>query len=246
MCCSFNCNCSQNRCNHNVYIRGPQGPTGATGARGPIGPQGPQGPIGPTGATGATGATGPIGPQGPVGPIGPTGATGATGATGPIGPQGPIGPTGATGPIGPQGPAGATGATGPIGPQGPAGTGDAIYANANAVTVASGTIFPLALNSVTPDSTMSVSDNAVNVSEAGYYLVSYSVSSSTDGNQFVATLYLNGAPVADENIIPADDASTSSKTILLSIPAGSTLALYNTSANEATLSSASLTLLKLT
>ena len=216
MCCSFNCNCSQNRCNHNVYIRGPQGPTGATGARGPIGPQGPQGPIG------------------------------LTGATGPIGPQGPAGATGATGPIGPQGPAGATGATGPIGPQGPAGTGDAIYANANAVTVASGTIFPLALNSVTPDSTMSVSGNAVNVSEAGYYLVSYSVSSSTDGNQFVATLYLNGAPVADENIIPADDASTSSKTILLSIPAGSTLALYNTSANEATLSSASLTLLKLT
>ena len=210
MCCSFNCNCSQNRCNHNVYIRGPQGPTGATGARGPIGPQGPVGPIGPTGATGATGATGPIGPQGPVGATGP---------------QGPVGPTG---------------------PQGPAGTGDAIYANANAVTVASGTIFPLALDSVTPDSTMSVSDNAVNVSEAGYYLVSYSVSSSTGGNQFVATLYLNGAPVADENIIPADDASTSSKTILLSIPAGSTLALYNTSANEATLSGASLTLLKLT
>lgn len=234
MCCSFNCNCSQNRCNHNVYIRGPQGPTGATGARGPIGPQGPQGPIG------LTGATGPIGPQGPAG---------ATGATGPIGPQGPAGATGATGPIGPQGPVGATGPQGPVGPtgpQGPAGTGDAIYANANAVTVASGTIFPLALNSVTPDSTMSVSDNAVNVSEAGYYLVSYSVSSSTGGNQFVATLYLNGAPVADENIIPADDASTSSKTILLSIPAGSTLALYNTSANEATLSSASLTLLKLT
>ena len=222
MCCSFNCNCSQNRCNHNVYIRGPQGPTGATGARGPIGPQGPVGPIGPTGATGATG---PIGPQGPQGPIGLTGATGPQGPVGATGPQGPVGPTG---------------------PQGPAGTGDAIYANANAVTVASGTIFPLALDSVTPDSTMSVSDNAVNVSEAGYYLVSYSVSSSTGGNQFVATLYLNGAPVADENIIPADDASTSSKTILLSIPAGSTLALYNTSANEATLSSASLTLLKLT
>lgn len=237
MCCSSNCNCSRNGCNCNILVRGPVGPTGATGARGPIGPQGPVGPIGPTGATGATGATGPIGPQGPQGPIG------LTGATGPIGPQGPVG---ATGPQGPVGPTGATGATGPIGPQGPAGTGDAIYANANAVTVASGTIFPLALDSVTPDSTMSVSDNAVNVSEAGYYLVSYSVSSSTDGNQFVATLYLNGAPVADENIIPADDASTSSKTILLSIPAGSTLALYNTSANEATLSSASLTLLKLT
>ena len=234
MCCSFNCNCSQNRCNHNVYIRGPQGPTGATGARGPIGPQGPVGPIGPTGATGATGATGPQGPVGPIGPIGPQG------------PQGPIGLTGATGPQGPVGATGPQGPVGPTGPQGPAGTGDAIYANANAVTVASGTIFPLALDSVTPDSTMSVSDNAVNVSEAGYYLVSYSVSSSTGGNQFVATLYLNGAPVADENIIPADDASTSSKTILLSIPAGSTLALYNTSANEATLSGASLTLLKLT
>ena len=216
------------RCNNNpVIVRGPAGPTGATGARGPIGPQGPVGPIGPTGATGATGATGPIGPQGP---IGPTGATGATGATGPIGPQGPIGPTGATG---------------PIGPQGPSGTNDAIYANINTVTVQSGAIIPLALNTQTADSSMNVVDNAVDITEDGVYLVSYFADGDVATGDYEVSLYLNDAPFSNEVLSFVGTTGLGSKTILLSLSAGDSVALYNTSDDTATLTSASLTLLKL-
>ena len=228
MCCLFgnnrNCNCNGSCVNNCRGPRGPQGPTGATGARGPIGPQGPVGPIGPQGPTGATGATGPIGPQGPQG------------ETGPIGPQGPTGATGATGPIGPQGPQGETG---------PAGTNDAIYATVDEVIVTAGNIIPLTFSASTPDTTMTVSDGSINVTDAGVYLVSYYVGGSVPTNEFVTQLYLNGAPVTNEQIVQSNSAGAASKTILLSIPAGSTLSLYNTSATEATLSGASLTVLKI-
>ena len=214
MCCLFGSNSCCNRCNNTTIIRGPVGPTGATGARGPIGPQGPVGPAGPQGATGATG---------PIGPIGPTGATGATGATGPIGP------------IGPQG---------PQGPAGPAGLSDAIYASSGADTVDAGAIIPLALVVATPDTSLSVSDNAVNVTEDGTYLASYFVGGSVPTNEFITALYLNGAPITGETIVQSNSAGAASKTILLNLSAGDTLSIYNTSATEATLSGASITVLK--
>ena len=243
MCCLFgcnggcNCNCNRNRNNFNnvTVIRGPMGPTGP---QGPRGVQGPQGPIGPTGATGATGATGPVGPQGPVG------ATGATGAVGPIGPQGPVGPIGPQGPVGPTGATGATGATGPVGPIGPAGTNDAVYTVATAATIAAGGIIPLTLSTATADTTMTVTDNAVNVTEAGTYLVSYFTDGSVATGDFITSLYLNGAAVANESLDVGAD-GTASKTILLNLAAGDTLALYNTSATDATLDNAGLTVLKL-
>ena len=171
---------------------------------------------GPQGPTGATGARGPIGPQGPVGPIGPTGATGATGATG------------------------------PQGPAGPAGTNDAIYASSSTSVVASGTIIPLTLNTQTTDTTMSVSANSVNITEDGVYLVSYFVNgSANEESAFSVALYQNGSAVTGENIVFGDDGGLGSKTILISASAGDTLSLYNTSANEITLSGASLTVLKL-
>ena len=259
MCCLFGSNSCCNRCSDVRIIRGPQGPTGATGARGPIGPQGPVGPIGPTGATGAVGpigpqgpagATGAIGPQGPAGPTGATGPQGPIGETGPVGPQGPVGPTGATGPqgpigetgpVGPQGPAGPTGATGP---QGPAGTSDAIYANSEASTVATNSIIPIELNTSTPNTTLTVTDNAVNVSEEGTYLVSYFVNGSVSENDFTIALYVNGAEVGGENIIQQSGAGASSKTVLLNLPANSTVSLYNISDQTATLSNASLLVLK--
>lgn len=233
MCCSFfNGNCRHN-CNHVTVVRGPMGPTGPQGARGPIGPQGPVGPVGPTGATGATGAVGPVGPRGPIGPqgpqgpVGPTGATGATGAVGPIGPQGPVG------------------ATGPVGPQGPAGTNDALYASIGEVVVQSGAIIPLTLDTATADTSISVTDNEVTFSEEGVYLISYYVGGSVPTNEFVTSLYLNDSPISGESIVQSNSAGSSSKTILLSVSAGDTLSLYNTSATEATLSSASITALKL-
>ena len=218
-------NSCNRRCNNNpIVIRGPVGPTGATGARGPIGPQGATGPQGPAGPTGATG---------PQGPIGLTGATG---------PQGPIGLTGATGP---QGPIGPTGATGPQGPAGPAGTGDAIYANLDGTTAVSGAIIPIALDTATPTTTMSVTDNAVNIAEAGTYLVSFFTNGSVPTGEFSTSLYQNGTALAGESIIISDSAGAGSKTILVNASAGDTLSIYNTSAETATLLGASLAVLKL-
>ena len=253
MCCLFGCNnnCRNINCgNRPVVIRGPQGPAGPQGARGPIGPMGPQGF---TGATGATGATGPQGPQGPqglrgetgaTGPQGPQGETGATGATGPQGPQGLRGETGATGPQGPQGETGATGATGP---QGPAGTNDVLYANSAANTVATSTIIPLTQNAATAGTTMSVANNAVTVTNEGYYLITYFVNGSVPSGDMTTALYLNGSPVSGETITLGNTAGNNqaaSKTVLLNVPAGGTLSLYNTSAQTATLTGAGLTVLK--
>ena len=223
MCCFFgNNNCNCNRPN-TVFIRGPIGPTGATGARGPQGPQGPVGPIGPTGATGATGA---IGPQGPVG---------ATGATGP---QGPIGPTGATGAIGPQGP------IGPTGPQGPAGLSDALYAGTGTEAVASNAIIPISFIDSTADTSITVDANNVTLNEDGVYLVSYYSAGSVETGNFITSLYLNDSALSGETIIN-DLSGASSKTIVLTASAGDTLSLYNTSASQATLSGASISVVKL-
>ncbi len=229
MCSLFNSNCCDRRCNCNntVILRGPQGPAGPSGARGPIGPQGPQG---------LPGATGPQGPVGPIGPQGPRGLTGATGATGP---QGPIGPTG------PQGETGATGATGPQGPVGPAGTNDAIYAGSTTEVVEAGAIIPIGFIEETTDSTMSVEANEIIIGEDGVYLVSYYTAGSVPTNEFITSLYLNNAPITNENIVQSNSAGAASKTILLSLNEGDELSLYNTSATEATLSSASITVLKL-
>ena len=175
------------------------------------------------------------GAQGPQGPMG---------ATGPIGPQGPVG---ATGPIGPQGPVGATGATGPIGPQGPAGTGDGLYASSSSATITTGQIIPLTLVSSTPNTTLSVSNGSVNVTEDGTYLVSYFADVlGTSGTQSVS-LYLNGAPVPNEtiNVATGSNSTSSSKTIILTISAGSTLSLYNDSGVNVAVNNASLTVLKL-
>ena len=222
--CNNNCNCMRNRNQvTTVGIVGPRGPVGPTGPQGLTGPQGPAGPQGPTGATGAVG---PIGPVGPQGPIGLTGATGATGATGP---QGPIGLTGATGPQGPQG------ATGP------AGSSDAIFASSVDSTVAAGATAPLTLTTVTPSSTMSVNANAVTLSEAGYYLVSYFLTGNSTNVDY--SLNLNGTTVA--SILDGDEeVMTASKTILINATAGSTLTLVNSSAVDLNVDSTGITILK--
>ena len=223
MCCFFGNN-HQCNCNHNchrgrdfepIIIRGPIGPTGATGARGPIGPQGPQGLPGATGATGPIGATGP---QGPVGPIGPTGATG---------PQGPVGPAG------------------PQGEPGVSETSNALYASAGTQTIASGAIIPLTTSVSTPTSTITLADNAVTVAEGGSYLISYYAAGEVAADDFITALYLNDAPITNENIVQSNSAGAAGKTILLTLSAGDELSLYNTSATDATLTNASITAVKL-
>ncbi len=179
---------------------------------------------------------GPIGPQGPAGPVGPTGATGATGA---VGPQGPIG---LTGPIGPQGPTGATGATGP------AGSGDAVYGSTTVATVPDSTIIPLATTSATPDSSMTVANNAVNITEAGSYLATYYAGGNGTTGENTVALYQDGAAIPNESIIISNGAEpdSSSRTSLINVTTVPTaLSLYNTSGEELTLTGASLAVLKL-
>ena len=187
--------------------------------------------------------------QNPVvirGPIGPTGATGQRGPIGPQGATGPSGPQGPQGEVGPQGPVGATGATGATGPQGPAGTNDIIYAgNTTTQTVASGEIIPITEITSTPDSTMSVSANAVNLPEAGTYLVSYFA--NADGTTgFDLSLYLGGVQIPGETISVAGSGTSdsASKTILVTTSGADTLSLYNTSANAVAFDSVALTVLK--
>ncbi len=208
-----------------------------------VGPQGPQGPMG------AQGATGPIGPQGPQGPIGLTGATGATGPVGATGPQGPIGltgPQGATGATGPQGPIGLTGPQGPQGETGPAGTADSLYATSGAQTVADATIIPITESASTPATVMSVDANTLTM-PSGTYLVSYGANGTSDGAALSVQLYQNGAPVATE-VLSAQATTTApanlNRTILVTSADEITLALYNVSGAEATLTNANITALK--
>jgi hypothetical protein len=60
----------------------------------------------------------------------------------------------------------------------------------------------------------------------------------------VTSLYFNGQPVAGEEIVQSNSAGAASKTILFNADSAGALALYNTSATEATLSGASLTVLR--
>ena len=228
-CCNGGC-CRRRFTNENVVlIPGPQGPQGPAGAQGPIGLTGPQGPQGPAGATGATGPQGPVGATGAIGPQGPAGETGATGAIGPQGPQGP------------QGPAGATGATGP---QGPAGTNAvsqaAFYVNATQ-SLAPGTNAAISLAAATPNSTFTLSGNAVTLPVAGVYKITYTADVTGSQGNSVATLSLTDST---GTVIPNSSASESleqndtvnlAKSILYNAAAGSTVAVRNTGTDTITL-----------
>ncbi len=161
------------------------------------------------------------------------------------GPRGPMGPIGPRGPIGPQG------ATGPVGPQGAPGVSplaNGIYANSGAQTVATNSIIPLAFTASTPTTNMQILNNAVNIPEAGTYLVSYFSDGSVTTGNFSTSLYLNGAQIPNELIIQTNTAganSSGSKTAIVNVPQNGTLSLYNTSADTATLSDASISVVRL-
>ena len=162
---------------------------------------------------------------------------------GPRGPMGFPGPSGARGPIGPQG------ATGATGPQGPSGTSDMIYAGlvTDPTTITAGEIIPIELITATADTTMSVSANAINLPEDGTYLVSYFINGYSASGEVNVSLYLNGAPLSNENIVlenTANSYSSGSKTVLVTTTGAGTLSLYNTSTSDLTASGASITVLK--
>ena len=94
---------------------------------------------------------------------------------------------------------------------------------------------------------MSVANNAITVTDEGEYLVSYFANGSVPSDNFTVALYLNGSAVSNETLTitsTANETASGSKTILLTVPAGGTLSLYNTSAQTATLTGASITVLK--
>lgn len=163
------------------------------------------------------------------------------------GPMGPAGPQGARGPIGPMGATGAQGIQGPVGPQGLSGTSDMIFADNGDATVVSGATIPLALNTATPTTTMSVLNNSVNLPTAGTYLVSYGINGSVPTGNLAVSLNLNGTPIDNGTITIANSAnalSDGSRTVLVTATAPSTLSLVNNSLDTLTVDNATMTVLK--
>ncbi|MBO7215295.1 MAG: collagen-like protein, partial [Clostridia bacterium] len=145
----------------------------------------------------------------------------------------PAGPTGATGATGPQG---------PIGPAGPQGSADSIFASSGASTIEAGVTAPLTLTTATPDSSMSVSANAVTLTEDGYYLVSFFL---TGNNASSYSLENNGTTVATLSDTSAGtDTTTQSQTVLINASAGDTLTLVNTGTDSIAVTSTGITVLK--
>lgn len=256
-----------------VGPQGPAGPQGATGATGPAGEAAGFGtPIAtatelPAGSapTVTITASGPSTAQIFTFDFGiPAGATGATGATGDTGPAGADGAAAGFGDptaaitelaIGAE-PTVAVTASGPdtakvfdfqFGlPADP--VSDSMYADGGTQSVATTAIIPLAQAGATPDTTLTVSANAVNV-PAGTYLVSYGATgTSTATGDLSVQLYADGAGVAGSTVTDnatGVDAGNVSKTLIYTAAAPATLSLYNVSAETVNLTDAYLTVVRL-
>ncbi|MCQ2386884.1 MAG: hypothetical protein MJ066_00315 [Clostridia bacterium] len=160
-----------------------------------------------------------------------------------ISPRFIVGPMGPRGPIGPQGP------VGPQGPQGAPASFNSVYAGTNATTtVATNSAIPLSLITSTPNNPFVVANNTITLPTAGTYLVSFFSNGYVATGIFDTTLYLNGTALPNETISQANTGGENiagSKTILVNTSAPATLSLYNTSADTATISSASITVSKI-
>lgn len=146
------------------------------------------------------------------------------------------------GPIGPQGMAGPQGATGP------AGTNNAIYLGLFGGTVATDTNVALAQITATPTTTMSVTGSAVTIGQSGTYLVNYGFSgNTTESINGTLTLYRNGSAIANESVTQSTDTTVQNarRTSLITLTAGDTIALHNTTTTAINLTDATLLLLKL-
>ena len=95
---------------------------------------------------------------------------------------------------------------------------------------------------------MTVSDNAVNITEAGSYLVSYYAGGSGSTGTNTIALYQDGVAIPNESIVITDGTAngSSSRTALINVTTvPTTLSLYNTSGEDITLSGASISVLRL-
>ncbi len=125
---------------------------------------------------------------------------------------------------------------------------DSMYADGGTQSVATTAVIPLAQAGATPDTTLTVSANAVNV-PAGTYLVSYGATgTSTATGDLSVQLYADGAGVAGSTVTDnatGVDAGNVSKTLIYTAAAPATLSLYNVSAETVNLTDAYLTVVRL-
>jgi hypothetical protein len=170
------------------------GPGGCGCPPGPRGPKGSPGPVGPRGTHGATGPQGVPGTPGTPGAIGPQGIAGIPGLQGAIGPQGIAGIPGTQGATGAPGP---QGAIGPQGATGASGSGLSQYGyiyNQAAQVVAIEADVTFNTNGIlTPGITHTAGTSQIDITSAGDYKVTFSVS-GVEPNQFA--LFVNGASAA--------------------------------------------------
>ncbi len=129
---------------------------------------------------------------------------------------------------------------GPRGPQGLPGQSDAIYAVSTG-TIAPQSLAPLILSVATPNSTPTVTNNAINL-PVGYYLVSYSVSGSSI-DAISTALQLNGSVISTLTSTGAETID-SSKTLLVQATTPSTLTFINQGESAITNANVGITVLK--
>ena len=150
------------------------------------------------------------------------------------GPAGPAGPRGARGPMGPQGIQGVQGAAGAVGPTGEPGaagatlTGTALHAlndmeSVIAVTPA-GTAVPLPAQTYNSGFTVSAEGETFTVTDAGTYMISYTLRVSA-ALAMRSAIYVNSAAQGSTVIRSATALNQFSNTSILTLAAGDQLAL---------------------
>ena len=146
------------------------------------------------------------------------------------------------------------GPQGPMGPQGVPGVSNGAYAAGSVQAVAVGGTVALAANTATPDSTVTVSNNAVQL-PAGTYLITYGAGiqgdagAATEVTPWQLSLYANGSAVVGETLSVGTYGAMGTraeKTILYVAAVDTALTLVNTSAATIDLSDANMTVLQLT
>ena len=114
-------------------------------------------------------------------------------------------------------------------------------------TIDAGDIIPIALDSATPTTTMSVAGGEITLADAGSYLVSYQAYASGTTLDNTVSLYQNGAIIPGETLYLSNgtERGSASKTVIVNATAGDTLSIYNTSGDSLAVNDASITVVKL-
>lgn len=141
-----------------------------------------------------------------------------------------------------------------MGPQGVPGVNNGAYAAGSVQAVAVGGTVALAAHTATPESTVTVTNNAVQL-PAGTYLITYGAGvqgeegAATEVTPWQLSLYANGSAIVGETLSVGTYGAMGTraeKTILYTAAVDTALTLVNTSANTVNLSDANMTVLQLT